>query len=730
MLRTKLNTMNGRKPYFAKNTSRILKAVMPEEFKMVKDDTSKGYKLVNLLYGVEVDLIYDYLDQARHVNNLSILDYGTDSDLYEVVLRDNTIYNTINGDGYDIKITNKDEFYDGAPTRIEYMGELYISGLSYGITGLEYLRTDAQGSGILLINLDVDSETAFANSDYQTLKIKSDDLGNFDVSDLSGYNLSISNQSYEKQGRDEILVPEFYKELERKYPLTKSIKAPRSGELDAAYFTYTVDHYTPDNGQYWNINTSGYTSIGYDTDHYYDPTGNKIYYRTAYNNPYGTGVYDTVYLTLENTPISGTLRVYDIDILDSSNSPVEISGSKQSYFHSGVYSGDQYAYYIGYASGVPREYLPLEESGYTAATEYKLTTWDYCRESGGLDDRFNWVEYPTNNIINRIKIENPISRYLVTYYYQNYKRNKYTTTPNSTKYIRLDDKNYLFSTLGTNDNEVEIDTELSHDTRTDRKGVTFKGLDVRPGSTINRLEISEDVELIGNDFNKSNITLMLEYDTAGYSDTIIPNKNDNKVYLIDHNFNDISGQLELTGDDSRLINYDSYYGTRLTHSDGQLYFSTSGFIDLETTPETTPLMTVNNRYVKLAFKQCSPINSGFILAESSDGSGSFWSISLLSDGFVQVTDQDVLLRTYDKIPESKYSKEIILERDMQFNNDKNEHEYGIFYKEGDSHYKTMDFAKFYNANSVPSGVITKFFVNSTLDVKYAQIYEEPKVYNE
>ena len=47
--------MITRSPIQAKNTERILKAVIPEEFKIVNDKSSNGYKFINLLYGAEID---------------------------------------------------------------------------------------------------------------------------------------------------------------------------------------------------------------------------------------------------------------------------------------------------------------------------------------------------------------------------------------------------------------------------------------------------------------------------------------------------------------------------------------------------------------------------------------------------------------------------------------------------------------------------------------------------
>jgi len=716
--------MNTRKPYFSKYTKRIIESIIPDKFKLVQEN-SNGYKLINLMYGIEVDLLHNYLDEGKHANNLALFDYSTDNDIYEVVIKDNIMSNTVYGDGNNIKITDGTEFYDGNPTRIDYVGNLTISGISYGIVGLEYLRTAPEGSGILLMNLDIDASTASENNTYQTYKIKSDTLGNFDSGNPSGFNFPIREQSYDQIGIDEILVPELYYDLQQQYPMSLMIKAPRSGELNVGNETYYIDHYTPDNGYFWDSTISGYVAIGYNSDYYFDDTGTKTYYKTGFNNPYGTGVYDTTYIILAHTPVSGTMKVYDIDILDSGNIPMEIlSTGKQSYFNSGVYNDKASAYYIGYASGVPHEYLPYEQTGWVPASDYKLTTWDYCRESGGLDDNFDWIEYPTNNLTNRIKIVNPISRYLVTYNYATHKRNKYISSTSSTKYLKTDNNNYLFTTLGNENNEVLLDSELSLDTRTDRKAITFKGMDIRPGSKIDRLEIEQDVSTLNNTFNQSNITLHLEKNNAGYTQTILPNRSANRIYYINSYLDHQSNEFTLINDYSEayLCNYDVYFGTRLIYASGDLYYNYSGFINLET------ISTTNNRYLKLAFKQNSPINEELVLAQATNETGEYWSLSIDTDGFIKIHDQDTYLKSYYKIPQNMNPKEIIIERNMDFNTDKAPEEYNIFYKENNNPYKQLDYFKGYQENEIPSGNYTRFYINCSLDVKYAQIYEESREY--
>ena len=700
----------------------MIHSVMPDKFKLVNED-SNGYKFVNLLHGVEIDILYDYLDEAKHSNNLALFDYSTDHDIYEVIIRDNIINNEVNGDGHTVKITNGYEFYKGDPTRIEYAGNLTISGISYGIVGLEYLRTAPQGSGIIILNLDVDASTAFENNTYQTYKVTSDTLGNFDSANPSGLNLPVRFQSYSEVGIDEILIPEDYTTLSNEYPWTRMIKAPREGDTNVGNEVYYIDHYTPNNGYYWDSTDNCYKAIGYDSDFYYNINSQKIYYRTAFNNPYGTGVYDTTYIPLAHTPISGTLQVYDIDILTINNAPTLVPCSGlQSYYHSGVYEGKVSATYIGYESGVPHEYMPYEQTGWVPAEDYKVTTWDYCRESGELNDKFDWVEYPTNRLTNKIKIVNPISRYLVTYNYTTHKRNKYISTTSATKHIKNDNNNYLFTTLGNEDNEVIVEAELSKGTRSDKKAITFKGREIRPGSVINRLEIEEDVSLLNKEFKDSNNTLHLEKNTAGYTQTLLPNKIDHRVYYINSNFDDNSNDFSLVNEYSEayLCNYDHYFGTRMVYTSGNLYYNYSGFIDLETSSADS------NRYVKAEFKYNNIPSSNIVIAKATNESGLFWELYIDTDGYIKLNDQDTSLKTHDKVPTNSLPKSVILERNMLYNSDEQDLEYNIFYKGENMPYRQMDYFRGYVSNEIPSGDYTRAFINSNVDVKLIQVYEEPR----
>lgn len=712
--------MNGKKIYYSDDTKRVLENVFPSDFRIVQDKTSKGYKFVNALYGIEIDMLYQYMDQARHMNNLETFDYGTDFDYYEAIVKDNVIGNTVYSDQGTIKITNNAEFYDGSPTRVENIGILNISGVPYGPIGIEYFRTNAEGSGYFLINLDVAGDVAYNTTGYQSLKVYTSDDGTVYRYSPSGVNLSLKTQDYEENGIDEILDAPSSTDLRRQYPLTRLIKAPVSGVDGNAFAYYNVDHYTPDNGYYWDSVANTYKAVGYDSEFYIDENDEVSYYRTAFNNPYGTGVYNTVYIELLHTPISGTLTVYDFNNLSDSGTLVQIEQSgTQLYFHSGIYGTAYTAPYIGYTSGVPYEFIPNNYSGEVYASPYLVTSWDYCRESGGLGSDFVWHEDTTQDITNKIKITNPISRYLVTYNYLTVKKNKYITSSNSTRYVRNDDSNYMFSVLGLDNSEIELDSSLSTEPGS-RRAITFDGKEVRPGTKIDRIELHSDVKYNGGDLVKSNYTLSLDNKHAGYTQNIYPNKNDNRSYIIKYN---TPLTLINTGSSVYNIIYQTTTGVRMLYGSGDLYYHSGVFIDLATSSNES------NRYVRASFKYNRP-SSNINIASSSDGSGLFWNVYVNDNRNIVIEDETGTFITYGQLFNTAKPKEIIIERDMLYDSDISEYEYGVYYKEDDNRFIKMGISRVYVSNTIPSGVNTYIFKNSNVDIKSIEIYEEPREYTD
>ena len=69
-----------RKIYKANHTKEMLGNVLPGDFNIVKNHTSNGFRFMNALYGIELDELYDYYDQARHYSSFENFDYGLDFD--------------------------------------------------------------------------------------------------------------------------------------------------------------------------------------------------------------------------------------------------------------------------------------------------------------------------------------------------------------------------------------------------------------------------------------------------------------------------------------------------------------------------------------------------------------------------------------------------------------------------------------------------------------------------
>jgi len=487
--------------YDANATKTILTNVLPGDFKMVKDKNSNGYVFMNALYGIETDSIKDYIDQAMHHSSFEHFDYGLDYGYSQVKIPGIILSDVIYGDGYDIKITNDEEFADGKPTRMIYnsglidLDQYTISGS--GINGLEYMRVDKTGSGVLLLNTNTTSTDAIINDTYTSYQLQLSDL--IEQRNISGYNYGVEIQDYDHTQKYEVIQPMLAANIIRKYPMTKLVNLPKDGKSSNYSVKYLVDYYDPVT-YYWDPESTPptYKPIRPTRDTYLDGDV-ETYYRAALNNPSGSGIYDTEYLDLEFTPISGTLKVYDLDSLDDEGMMIEIDQAgtqlyKYDYnpaerinIEGGVDDSDILVYtYIGYSSGIPYEEGTNVPEG-TIASGYKITSWDYVREEDGVEN-FDWVEYPNNDITNKIKLVNPESRYVVEYKHAIDKTHHGITTMNSDKYVKYYDQDHIYASVDLIDNRVRLDAKLSIENST-RRAVTFNGFDVRPGSTIQELEL-------------------------------------------------------------------------------------------------------------------------------------------------------------------------------------------------------------------------------------------------
>lgn len=744
--------MNKNKPYYANEISRMLSSVIPNEFRMVNDPTSNGYKLSNLLYGVDVDHIYDYMSQALHYNKLDTFDYGIDDSLYSCTIKNNIINDEVYGENNTpIKITTREEFYDGEPTRVSDAGELVVpvSGVKTGPIGIEYFRNSPEGSGFFLINIDTNIENSLSlEQESPCIKLYVDDLGEPDFDHISGINRAIFTQDYDTTGTDEVLHPDTKQVLREKYPTTRTVYLPESGIFNRPLRKYTVEHITPEPNYIWDSSEETYKPVHYNSSTYYDEHDNKLYHKTALNNPNGSGVYDTVYIKLEHVPISGSLKLYDLDNLSESGTLVEIGQEENGttlYYHSGVYTDFDpesiqpsypsgfFCEYIGYSETVPTSYLPV---GYNQAVfcdpyENKIISWQYVREGSGLNDKFQWVDATTTNITNMIKINNPYSRYIVEYKYKGLNKEEYITTTYATKYVRLDNGTYIMSSKNLNNNEVSIESTPSNDPN--RQGITFDGLAIRPGTIINRLELSADVEINSTIINNNvpdNNTFTLENKHAGYSEKICPKFDVTRDYLFNYpKVDEISVSGNIDNNIITTIMYDNMPSTRIIHLEDEIWLNHEEYINCVSPDNSDNKQRIIQ--VRFNLNNFIPTNNKYNIIQSwnfINNNSQYWSLYIENNGTLVFNDSSNIYKSYNTLRVPQTDITIIIRDNDKINT--NDLDYSFYYKLGNLMTKKIEM---YEDNyAIPENIITDynntkgidFFKNTSVDIHSIMIYDQ------
>lgn len=707
--------MKTRRPIQAKSTSRLIKSVFPEEFK-INQENSTGYKVINLLYGVEVDEIRDRMQSTYDNAFLDSFDLSQNGYLYEMLCSGYLQTDTITGDGISIKLTNQDEFDNGVPTRFLKTTNDLLDLSGNNIIGLEYLRHDGRGSGQLLVNFDYDQTYAELNNLYTHYKYELSPLGEVQSSGIS--NPGIQEQSFEALGFDEILSTIDSGNLRKLYPETRIV-------TDISGVNHTIDYYEPYNGWYFKENGIAIANIlAYDSDYYYDDEGNKIYYRTAYNNPNGYLNYNTNYINLQNIPISGSLKVFDIDILDISGNATEIpqTGINLYYYQaSGMLDGIDGGFdpiYVGYDDTVP--YNRGFDSAGQPANLLTNVSWDYQKVGSYIDEgTFNYIE-GSGVLTNKIKINNPQSRYLVTYNYVNYNKVKYITSLDSSKFIRLATTNPIMSIENTSNNYIIPEWNFSKDVLRSHDVLTFDGLKLRPGSTIQQLDVEAPGKLdIPQPLNQ-NTSVSLDGNYLGFSNQFKPIINRRNYYL-DINFKEnnlieydnSSYNNNLTYLDSgvyslNLINYLDGYGKKINYTSGESYYYMSnayatfynyhiGFI--LNTPQSGTLIEVSDLSTNKIFS-LKVNNSRQIYIESN--TGTFYSKTKYD---FDNNYKDIIL----KVTTDEFKPEITL--------------FELYMKSGNNFYQIHKLSSSTSIIDDPTITYTHFFKNLSVDIGYAKIFK-------
>lgn len=522
--------MRTRNPIQAKSTEQALRAVLPESFKMVNDKSSNGYKYMNLLFGVEADQAKLFFQEVYSNSFFPTMDFGVSDTLYEVYLSGITNQQYLNTtvSGIPIKIVSSTspggdaEFWQGDPTRLVYLTNKDIgSGLiaSGRIIGLNYFRLTPSGNGYFLINTDIDQGEYYSYRDTGSSSWKLDLNTTGLITNTSGYWPGVFTQSYEVAGVDEVLTPKGSGYLSSHYPLTRRV-------LDDSGVYWNIDAYEPYHGwvrdPYWSV----VAKVDYPGDYFYDGDGEKCYFRVALNNPYGSGNYATEYLPLQHIPISGTLKVYDIDILDTSGNATEIPSAGKTLYslQSNLLltgSGKFDPIYVGYDSTVPDTYTFGAIAG-SGANVLLTTSWEYQREGSHLDEgSHQWVE-GSGRITNLIKITNPYSRYLVEYKYKEFDEAKYITSLEASRYVSFDTLNPIYTTKATGILE-QIPYEFTRDpsyASEKARYLTFDGWEIRPNSRLTLVDFNLPVFVGEGDATLGSFQTRKEY--IGYSPDFVP----------------------------------------------------------------------------------------------------------------------------------------------------------------------------------------------------------------
>jgi len=714
--------MITRNNYLSLNTTQMLGGVFPDNYKLVTDPNSNGYRFVNAWFVPEFDLLYNQIEYATAALTLEDSDISYPSEIYECLVNNNITAQTISGivvSGAVVPITISDkfEFFYGTPTRVKYLQNLQISGVVYGLLGLEYIRSDQKGSGYLMVGLDDSNINLFGNS-YEVLKVPVTRYCTLDQTNISGFDLAVQTQDFSSTGFDEILEPETRSQLEELYPLSLTIKDTISGISTNSTRNYVIDHYTPDYGYAWDPAISGYKALHPNDNTYYDDQGIKKYYRTALNNPNGSGIFDTVYVTLQYTPLSGTLQLFDINNLSMSGTQVEIASSgTQLYYYSGIYTEDNFLpVYIGYEQKVPVEYL-ADPSIENTGIPYLQTSWDYCRLSGGLNSDFVWEEFSSNPITNRIKIVNPISKYLVTYKYLLNDRVKFISSNTASKFVKLESESKLY-TQDTDSTLAELPWKESYDPDTSKVAITFDGLEVRPGSAIKEIDLDLEITLTST-FDRD-VSINLENEIIGYNKTLVPAiaTGRSRYYLVQETFDGTESlTLNNSGCNSTYISYNGNIGTRQKYNSlGSIYYS-GVFVG------TNPTRTNDNRYFRFDFRFNS-VGGTYNLMQAANSDGSdFLDFSIDTNGLIILRDVLVTATSLNKLELQNIYQSIIIER-APIGVVTTTRAYRVFLSVDGSFYRELDMSERDSNNTTLSGNYSYYFKNTSLDLGYISIYDE------
>lgn len=734
--------MKTRRPIDAKNTSRILRAILPPNFKMVNDKSSNGYKFTNLLYGVEIDFAREKLQSAYDNSYIDTFDLSDDGTLYEVRFSGIPNGTHLTSNEGSIKITSENEFYNGDPTRVRQIDSIPLDSgtITGGVIGLNYFRKDYRGSGYLLVNVNRSQEESYLASIYPSYRIELTDT--FDSEDdlltYSGFYTGIATQSYAAGATDEVLTPLDAKTLSGKYPLKRRV-------LDESGVYHNIDHYEPYLGWVRDETGTVMALVDYSGTYYYNSNGKKIYYRTALNNPYGYNNYNTAYMDLRFVPISGTLKVYDIDILDGGEATLIPNTGKTLYYLqsdrmnvSG--SGEFDPTYLGYSATVPLDHGFSDYMEGKSANFLKTTSWDYLHEGGGINEESHVYLDGSGAITNRIKIKNPHSRYLVEYKYKLHDYSRYTTSLDAAGYVNNDTQEPVYSLENTSGNLILRDYEFTKDPRfvskdsegnttayQNSKRLTFDGLDVRPGKSLFKIDCDIPLIISAGPLQKSLSVNANKYH-IGYSRDYVPTISVPRNYYLNCPFDEpVSGSVierDITGNSTLLtfqntgtasihrINYGTHYGKKIIKGSGDSYFQRGG----------TALLS---DYVHIAIGCKLRYNDRYDLIEFHDNTRDrYLEFTVISNGIMIIRMDGYKFNSINSLTFNNYEKEFIVRYKPDIVSSAVPYVELFYRSENDLGFKE---AKLFRAQDTAETVTANFircFKNCSVDIDYLKVYNE------
>lgn len=728
--------MKSRLPIQSKSTDTILRTILPESFKMVNDKTSNGYKYINLLFGVEVDQARDFMKEVYDNSFLTTMDFGIEDTVYEVYLSGLAKEQYLNSSGTPIKIVNngspggESEFWGGDPTRVVNIGIYDISGIvaSGHIIGLNYFRINSSGYGYFLIGTDIDQEELL-DHDGSEWRVDLNTTGS--IIQFTGLWPGVADQVFERTGADEILTPKGSGFLSKTYPLTRRIRD------DSGVF-WDIDAYEPYHGWVRDPDWNVVAKVDYLGDFFYNSEGIKTYYRIALNNPYGSGNFTTEYIRLNHVPIEGTLRVYDIDILDISGNATEIPKTGKELYRlksdlmlngTGLINGTEPQFdpiYVGYDPVVPDDPKFGNIAG-SGANPMQHTSWDYQREGGYLNEgTMTWVE-GTGVITNIIKLNNPYSRYLVEYQYKVFNKGKYITSLDASKYVSFDTLNPVHTTDNVDNNEERVLYEFTKDpayTEERSRFLTFDGWSIRPGSKISRIDFN--IPLLLDSGNATLGSFQTRKTGVGYSDYFVPLYHPPRKYLLNCPFDGIvfmgCAEDDLSGSGNYLQWYndgnnglwrcaiDGAYGKTIRYVDNSSYY----YLDGEG-------LVADNTFFQFEFRLHN--QSNITLMELSQANNDrYLKVEIKENGMLYLTSNGTQFQSRYRFSFDGKMKGLIIKatQDRDYSDNLL---FDVYIKDTDSYTYQSGFVRDTTA-SVISATTLHIAENSTLDIKSFKIWQE------